>query len=147
MEEPEARVPPSPQSFALAASSSSEESGPDESSSFSSSCCCCTGRYEPNESMQTGFRMDRASSRMDRARLNLIQTQITRKEHIVLSVTTRLKPRRPERTTFHSGTERSDLPIRRSNRPSSSRLPRCLAATNILQRQFNGKYSRCSLLI
>ena len=38
-----------------------------------------TEPYEPNESVQTGFRMDRASSRMDRARLNLIQTQITEK--------------------------------------------------------------------
>ena len=42
-----------------------------------------TGRYEPIESVQTGFRMETASSRMETARLNLIQTQVTRKEHSI----------------------------------------------------------------
>ena len=36
-----------------------------------------TGRYEPIESVQTGFRMEGANSRMEGARLNLNQTKIT----------------------------------------------------------------------
>ena len=43
------------------------------------SAVASTERYEPIESVQTGFRMEGASSRMEGARLNLNQTQITEK--------------------------------------------------------------------